>query len=144
MIRTILGVIIGFVVIFVVQFVTLTAAYLLLGEDRTFRPNTFELSPLWLVVQVVFTLAAGIIAGKVCRVISGRGWALIPFVVLVMVLGLLASIPGLLVADSVPARVEEVSTIQAMVSGRAPKWFLVLMPFVTALGVVMGGKSKKK
>lgn len=144
MIRTILGVIVGFVVLFLVQFVILSAAYLLLGVDGTFQPGSFALSPLWLVVQAVFTLAAGIIAGKVCRVVSGRGWSTIPFVVLVLVLGLLASIPFLLRSEAVPARLGEVSTLEAMSSGRAPKWFQVAMPFVSALGIVLGGRSKKK
>ena len=143
MIRTILGVIIGFVVLLLIQFVILTAAYLLLGADWTFQPGTFALSPAWLVIQAVFTLAAGVIAGKVCRVVAGRGWSTIPFIVLVLVLGLLASIPFLLLGDSIPARVGDIGIIQAMGSGRPPKWFRVLMPFVTALGIMMGGRSKK-
>ena len=142
MIRTILGVIVGFVVMLVIQFVALTASYLILGVKGTFEPGTFKLTSLWLVVQAVFTLVAGIIAGKACVVASGRRWALIPFVVFMLVVGLLAAIPPLLVADSIPARLGDTSVIQAMTSGRAPKWFLVLNPFIGAVGILLGGRSR--
>src|SRR4026209_1826221 len=70
MIRGILGVIFGYVVMFTVSFITLTATYMTLGQDRTFQTGTYELTPLWLMFNAVFALAAAVIAGKVCRMIS--------------------------------------------------------------------------
>ena len=41
MIRIILGVIFGYVVMFAVSFVTLTATYMTLGQDRTFQIGSY-------------------------------------------------------------------------------------------------------
>jgi hypothetical protein len=143
MIRTILGVVIGYVVMFIVVFATLTASYMALGVDRTFAPGSFLLSPLWLVIQFFFTLIGGIVAGKVCRIVSGRGWPLIPLVVLTLILGFASAIPALLAVDSVPVRTADISMWQAILNGKAPKWFTVLMPLVSVFGEVLGGRRKK-
>ena len=54
----------GYVVMFVVSFITLTATYLTLGQDRTFQTGSYEVTALWLLFNAVFALAAAVIAGK--------------------------------------------------------------------------------
>ena len=144
MIRGILGVIFGYVVMFAVTFITLSATYMVLGQDRTFQTASYELTPLWLMFNAVFALAAAVIAGKVCRVISGSGGAVYVMALSVVVLSLALSVRELLGAEGTALRTGEVSTLQAMASGKAPKWFVLLSPLLSAGGVIIGGKPKKK
>ena len=95
MIRIILGVIIGYVVMFAVSFVTLSATYMMLGQDRTFQIGSYQLTPLWLMFNAVFALAAAVIAGKVCRVISGSGVGVYVMALSVLVLSLALAVPVL-------------------------------------------------
>lgn len=143
MIRGILGLILGYVVLFIVMFVTLTAAYMTLGQERTFQPGNYLLTPLWLFINAIFALVAAVVAGKVCRVVSGRGWAVFLMAVSVLILSFLMAIPTLLAAEGTAAREGKVSNLQAMVSGKPPKWFVLLSPLLIAGGVLIGGKKKK-
>ena len=144
MIRGILGVIFGYVVMFAVSFITLTATYMTLGEDRTFQTGSYELTPLWLLFNAVFALAAAVIAGKVCRVISGSGGVVYVMALSVLVISLALGVRVLLGAEGTAQRTGEVGNLQAMASGKPPKWFALLSPFLSAGGVIIGGKSKKK
>jgi hypothetical protein len=144
MIRGILGVIFGYIVLFAVTFIALTATYIALGQDRTFLPGSYELTSLWLMVQAVVVLVSAVIAGKVCRVVSGRGWAVYFFAFSLLILSLALAIPTLFAAEGTAPRSGEVSNLQAMASGRAPKWFALLSPLLSAGGVLIGGKRKEK
>ena len=143
MIRGIVSVIFGYVVMFAVSFITLTATYMVLGQDRTFQIGSYVLTPLWLVFNAVFALAAAVIAGKVCRVISGSGGAVYVMALSVLVLSFALAVPVLLGAEGTAPRTGEVCNLQAMASGKAPKWFALLSPLLSAGGVIIGGKSKK-
>jgi hypothetical protein len=144
MVRGILGVIFGYVVMFTVSFITLSATYMVLGQDRTFQIGSYLLTPLWLVFNAVFGLAAAVIAGKVCRLISGSGVVVYVMALSVFVLSLALAVPVLLGAEGTAPRTGEVSNFQAMASGKAPKWFALLSPFLSAGGVIIGGKQKKR
>ena len=144
MIRGILGVVFGYVVMFAVSFITLTATYMTLGQDRTFQTGSYELTPLWLMFNAVFALAAAVIAGKVCRVISGSGGVVYVMALSVVVLSWALAVPLLFGAEGTAPRTGEVSNLQAMASGKAPKWFALLSPLLSAGGVIIGGKPKKK
>ena len=143
MIRGILGVILGYVALFATTFITLSATWMTLGADRSFHPGNYMLTPLWLVISSVFELASAIIGGKVCRVVSGRGWAVFLMAVSALILGLVVAIPTLLGAEGTPLRTGEVSMLQAMASQKAPTWYVLLSPFLTVAGVFIGGKKKK-
>ena len=143
MIRGILGLFFGYVAFFIVTFITLSATWMTLGADRSFQPGNYMLTPLWLFISSIFVLAAAVIGGKICRFVSGRGWAVFLMAVSVLTLGLLAAIPTLLGAEGTAARTGEVSMLQAMTSQKAPAWYALLSPLLSAGGVFIGGKKKK-
>ena len=80
-------------------------------------------------------LAAAVIAGKVCRMISGSGAGVYIMALSVLVLSLALAVPVLLGAEGTAPRTGEVSNLQAMASGKAPKWFALLSPLLSAGGV---------
>jgi len=142
MIRSILGVILGYVAMFVTVFLTLTISYVVLGMDGTFRPGSFQVSSLWMSIMMVFSFVAAVIGGKVCRIVSGRPWALVPLVSLVLVLGMTSAVAAALSSDSSVVRTGDVSVLEAMANAQQPRWVTLVLPLLSAVGVVIGGKKR--
>jgi hypothetical protein len=144
MTRAVVAVILGYVVMFVIVFVTLTASYLVLGMERTFQPGSYNVTALWMVVMLVFSLLAAIVGGKVCRIVSDTRIALVLLVALVLVLGVVSAVPALYAVETNPARTGDVSNIQAMMNAKEPKWLSVSLPVIGIIGVLIGGRRKGK
>ncbi len=53
MLKSILGVIVGYVVMAIFSFAFFTCAYLGLGVERVFEPESFDISTIWMVLMVV-------------------------------------------------------------------------------------------
>jgi hypothetical protein len=88
-IRTILGIVLGYVVMVVFIFCTFTLSYLVLGTERVFLPDSFEVSSVWLAVSFILNFAAAYAGGGVCRLIGRSKLAVQGLSGLVFVLGLL-------------------------------------------------------
>jgi hypothetical protein len=144
MTRTILAVILGYAAMFVIVFVTLTASYFALGMEKTFRPGSFDVTPLWVLVMMVFSFVAAIVGGRVCRMISQKRLALSLLVVLILVLGLVSAVPALYAVETNTVRSGDISNIQAMMNAKEPKWVAAIMPVIVIIGVVIGGRAKQK
>jgi len=144
MTRTILAVILGYAAMFVIVFVTLTASYFALGMEKTFRPGSFDVTPLWVLVMMVFSFVAAIVGGRVCRMISQKRLALSLLVVLILVLGLVSAVPALYAVETNTVRSGDISNIQAMMNAKEPKWVAAIMPVIGIIGVGIGGRAKQK
>ena len=144
MLRAAGAVILGYVVMFVIVFATLTGSYLGMGAEKVFLPGTYEVTSMWLVVMILFSLVSAIAGGMVCAAIAkdkGAVWAL---VVLVLILGGLNTIPVVMASKAPPAvRTGNVPNLEAMMNGREPVWFAVLLPVIGMAGVMIGGKSNR-
>ncbi len=64
--RSIGAVILGYVAMAAAVFVTYTLAYLIMGADGAFRPDSYDVSGLWLVASIVLGLIAAVIGGLIC------------------------------------------------------------------------------
>ena len=73
MMRQVLAVVVGYVVMFAMVFATFTNAYFAMGTDRAFRPGTYDISVLWIVVSVVLSLIAAAVGGFICAKLSKGG-----------------------------------------------------------------------
>ena len=140
--KSVLGVILGYVAMFATVFITLTGSYYLLGMERTFQPGSYNVTLLWVVVMMIFSFVAAFIGGRVCRVISRNGKALIPLAALVLVLGLVSAVATYLTAQNPVARTGDVSNQQAMMSAQQPIWAALALPVLGAAGVLIGGRKK--
>jgi hypothetical protein len=146
MLRAILAVIVSYVVMFLLIFLAFTGVYLLLGADRAFKPGSYEASGLWLAVAFAINLVVAIIGGLICAAIAKGGRAPLALAALVFVLGLLLAIPSLM-AKSVNrnmVRTGSVSNMEAMQRAQQPTWVPFTFPFVGAIGVLIGGKLKRR
>jgi uncharacterized membrane protein YfcA len=119
-------------------------AYLALGPDLAFKPDTFEPSTLWLVVCFAFSLLAAVAGGFVCSRISGPGATKV-LAGLVLVLGILMALPALnTAADTRPTvRLPDTPSLTAMQNQRQPPWAAMSFPLIGAVGVLIGGSRKR-
>jgi hypothetical protein len=140
MLRSILAVIVGYFVIVLCVFLSFSALYLLLGPDKAFRPESYDVSILWLAVTFPLALLAAVVGGFVCAKISRGGKAPVVLAVLVFVLGMLSAIPVLTAEPSTAVRTAEVGNLEAMAGAQQPAWVALLNPIIGAAGTLFGAK----
>ncbi len=140
--RVIVGVIVAYALMAVLIFALFTGAYLVLGPDRSFKPESYEPSVLWLAVSFALGLGAAIAAGFVAATIAPGTRVGPALAIVVIVLGLLMAIPNLTATPSTEARTSTVGNMEAMMKTRQPAWVAVLNPFVGAAGVMIGARLR--
>lgn len=143
MLWKILGVIVGYVVTALLIFVGLTAAYLALGANTTFQPNSYEVTSTWLVAWFVVSLIAAIIGGLVCKLISKSSGTVMAFAGIILVLGIISGIFEMAKPAPTDARTGDVPNIEAMMKAKQPVWVAFLTPIIGAVGIMIGGRLKK-
>ena len=146
MIRNILGVVLGYVAMFAFVFITFTGLYFLLGADGAFQPDTYEVSLVWIVISLILGLAAAVLGGYLCVLISKNQKATMVLAGLVLVLGIAMAIPVL--GDSSnevqEMRNDNTPNMEAMQKAKQPPLVALLNPIIGALGVFAGSRLKKE
>jgi hypothetical protein len=143
MLRSILAIVVSYVVMFVFAFAVFTSAYLGLGVERVFEPGSYDVSTIWIVLLIVIDFVAFILAGVICAAISKSKRTCMVFAIIVLVLGLIVSIPTAMKEHSAAARSGDVSNYQAMTMAQTPPWLCFLNPVLGAVGVMLGARMKK-
>ena|SRR5436190_9639858 len=145
MARTIIGVIVGYVLMFILNICGFVTLYAVLGPEQSFEPGVYLASTKWIAISFVIFLITGAIAGLVCAVIARGGRASLVLAIAVVVLGLLLAIPGIMKAqiNSKLVRTGDVPSMQAAQLAYMPFWCPFVFPFVSAIGVLVGGKLKR-
>jgi hypothetical protein len=145
MMRAIGGVILGYIAMAVAVMITLTVAYLVLGLDGSFKEGSWDASMTWLIVSGVLGLAAAIVGGLVCTLISRGGKAPMVLAGIVLVLGLLMALP-IVMAEDDPAshvRTGDANNWEAMSNAKQPAANALLTPIIGAVGVMIGAGLKR-
>jgi hypothetical protein len=143
MLKSILGVVIGYIVMAIFAFAIFTCAYLGLGVERVFQPDSYDVSTIWIVIMIVIALIGGILGGLICAAISKSKGACMAFAIIVLVLGLIVGIPTAMKEHSAAARSGDVPNLQAMQLAQTPTWLCLLNPVLGAVGVMLGARMKK-
>lgn len=146
MVRNILGVVLGYVAIFVFVFITFTVLYFILGADRSFEPGTYEVSFIWIILSFILGLAAAVLGGYICVLISKNKKAALVLAGLVLVLGIVMAIPALgdTTNEVQEMRSTDVPNMEAMQKAKQPAVMLLVNPIIGALGVFAGSKLRKE
>ena len=146
MLRSVLGVIVGYIVMFVLQVIAFMTIYTMMGADWSFKPASYEASTAWTAMQFTVILVTTIIAGLICAAIAKGGKAPLVLAGVVLVLGLALAFAStaLRPADTHEIRAGNVPNMEAMSKARHPAWVIFLGPVIGAVGVVMGGKLKRR
>ena len=140
MVRKILGVIVGVVVMFLLIFLSFSLVFLIIGADLAYKPGTYEVSMLWIAISTVLGLIVAIIGGYVCRIIAKDRATTVVFAGVLLGIGLAAAImQAVSPSPAEVARTAEVSNMEAMQKSISPLWVLFMNPFISAIGVWVGG-----
>ena len=142
MFRIVSGVFMGYVAMFVSIFFGFSGLYLALGSDRTFQAGSYEVTPLWLAGSILISFIAAWVGGKVCAVITKKTAAVIALAAVVLALDLLSLIA--VDVSRLTVRSGEASLQEAIVNAKEPTWVLMLLPFIAVVGVLVGGRMRKK
>jgi len=144
MARAIGSVVLGYVVMAVAVFATFSIAYLVLGPDGSFKPGTYQVSGLWLVVSIVLSFAAAVVGGCVCAAVARTPTPPKVLAGIVLVLGLVLAIPAMMRESGEPVpRPESVGNVEAMQNAEQPLWITLLNPLIGAAGVMVGARRRK-
>ena len=146
MLRSVLGVIVAYILTFILQVAAFMTIYKLVGADWSFKPASYQASTRWTAMQFVVILATCIIGGLICAVIAKGGKAPLVLAAVVLVLGFALAALGtaLRPADTGEVRTGSVPNMEAMSKARHPMWVVFLGPVVGAVGVVIGGKLRRR
>jgi hypothetical protein len=145
MVRTIVGVIVGYVLMFILNFAGFVTLYTFLGPDKSFEPGLYLASTTWIACTALILLITGTIAGLVTALIAKGGRAPLALAVVVVVLGVVLAIPAMMKANinSKLVRTGDVPSMQAAQLAYWPVWCPFAFPFISAIGVMIGGKLKR-
>ncbi|HSV33804.1 MAG TPA: hypothetical protein VLH87_06735 [Pyrinomonadaceae bacterium] len=146
MLRSVLAVIVGYIVMFILQVAAFMTIYTVVGPNWSFKTGSYQASTRWTLMQFVVIFVTAAIAGLICAVIAKGGKAPLALAGVVLVLGLLLGVAGTAMrpADTHEVRTGDVSNMVAMQKARHPTWVIFLGPVIGALGVVVGGKVKRR
>lgn len=144
MLRKILGVVLGYLTMAVFVFLTFTAAYLAMGQDNAFQPNSYDVSTLWLLISFILGLIGAMVGGFVSALIGKDTSTPKILAGIVLVLGLMLAVSVAMSEKSNEVRSGEVSNMEAMQKAQQPVWVAFLNPFVGAIGVLVGGNLRKR
>ena len=145
MARSIIGVIVGYVLMFILNIVGFVTLYAVMGPTQAFVPGLYLASTKWIAITFPILLVTGLIAGLVCALIAGGGRAPLALAIVVIVLGIVLAIPAMMKAqtNSKLVRGGDVPQMEAAQKAYWPVWCPFAFPFVSAIGVVLGGKLKR-
>lgn len=142
--RAIVSVVLGYVAMFATIFLAFSGLYLLMGQDLSFRPGSYEPSVLWTVVSFALGAGAAALGGYVCARIARAATPPKVLAGLVLAIGLLSAIPVLMAAATpAEARAGEVGNLDAMMKAKQPAWVAVANPFVGLAGVLLGARLRR-
>ncbi len=146
MVRNILGVVLGYVAMFAFVFITFTILYFILGADGSFESGTYEVSLIWIIMSFILGLAAALLGGYLCIVISKNQKTALVLAGIVLVLGIIMAIPALKDSSNEvqEMRNADVPNMEAMQKAKQPPIVLLLNPIIGALGVFAGSKLRKE
>lgn len=143
MLKSIIAVVVSFVVMAIFSFAAFTCAYLVLGVERVFEAESYDVSTIWMVIMIVLSLIGGILGGLICAAISKNMTVCKVFAGIVLVLGLLSAIVTTMKERPDTARSGDVPNFEAMQKAQTPMWLCLVNPVLGAAGVLIGARMKK-
>lgn len=143
MLKSIVGIIVGYLVMAAVAFAAYTAAYLGLGAERVFEPDSYALSGVWIGLMIAITVIAGLLGGLTCSAISKNKTTGLVFALIVFGLSLVMAVPHIMKEHTPVVRAGDVPNLEAMQKAQPPNWLCMLNPFLAGASVLLGSRMKK-
>lgn len=143
--RIALGVVAGYALIAFIVMTLFTLAFKLLGPDGAFRPGSWDVSPIWILLWFVVSLLAAIIGGLAAGVIAKGDMGPRILAGVIFVLGVATAIPEMTrPAGEVKPRPPIVSNEDAMRNAQQPPWMALSNPVLGVVGVLIGAALRRR
>ena len=143
MIRSILGVTVSYAVLFLLWSALFLGAYALLGPERVFQPDSYEVSTLWLGLTGAITFFGAIAGGYLCAFISKNNRACQVLAFVVFLIAIFLCIKAMRRdTGGLHVRAGEVTKLEAVQLAVGPTWMHLLNPVLGAAGVLLGARMK--
>ena len=146
MARSIIAVIVAYIAMFILVFIAFTCAYLIVGAETAFKPGSYEASSPWIGIAFLINFVVAIVGGLICTVIAKCGIATLGLAIVVFVLGILLAIPSVMKRQTNinMVRASGTSQLEAVQKAYWPVWVPFTFPFTGVIGVLIGGKLKRR
>ena len=146
MTRSIIAVIASYIIMFVLNFLGFVTLYSVVGETQAFKPRMYLASNRWIAMSFAFIFVSAIIAGLICAVIAKGGKANLALAIVILALGWLLAVPAVMKAKANAGLVRTGNTPQMEAAQKAywPIWVPFTFPIISAVGVLIGGRLKKR
>jgi hypothetical protein len=145
MLKSILAIIVGYLAMFILFMALSAGLYFVLGIERVFQADSYEISRLWIGVTIAVGFLSTIFAGYLCAAISGRWLTCQIFALIVFLLTLWQCVSALRSNSEGPnVRAGEVTFLEAITHAVAPMWLHFVNPVVNGVGVLLGARLKRR
>jgi uncharacterized membrane protein YedE/YeeE len=145
MLKSILAIIVSYIAMFVLFMAVFFGLYFALGVERVFQPDSYEVSTFWIILTLVVAFLVTMFAGYLCAAISKSWRTCQVFALIVFLLALWQCFQGMRRDSEGPnVRAGEVTYLEAIGHIVSPKWLHVVNPIVSAAGVLLGARMKRR
>jgi uncharacterized membrane protein YedE/YeeE len=145
MLKSILAIIVSYVVMFVLFMAIFVGLYFVLGIERVFQPDSYEVSILWIIITLVVAFLVTMFAGYLCAAISNNWRACQVFALIVFLLALWQCFSGMRRDSEGPnVRAGEVTYLEAIGHAVTPMWLHFVNPIVNGAGILLGARMKRR
>ena len=142
MLRNILAAIVGYIAIVAVLFALSSLLWLTLGPSRAFQPGTWEVTAGWIIMTIVIGFVAAYIGGRVCARMAHDAKGAMILIGILVVLGVVSVL--IPVEAATGPRPDDVSMMEATMSGRQPTWLTWLNPVIGVVGIWLGSRKLRE
>src|ERR1043165_9272859 len=124
MLKSILAIIVSYIVGNLVFFGIVTGCFFLLGVERVFQPDSYEVSSAWVALTLIVSFLGAMVAGYVCLWISHSSRTCQVLALIVLMFASISCIVQLrrINPDAPNIRAGEVGYLDAMKLGVPPRW----------------------
>jgi len=145
MLKSILAIIVSYIAMFVIFMAIFTCLYFVLGVERVFQADSYEVSMLWIALTLVISFLVSMFAGWLCAAISKSWRACQVFALIVFLLALMQCLSALRRNPDAPnTRAGEVGMFDAMSLAVSPLWLHFVNPILSGAGVLLGARMKRR
>jgi hypothetical protein len=145
MLRSILAIIASYAAMFILFMAIFFGCYFALGVERVFQPDSYEVSTLWVILTLVIAFLVTMFAGYLCAAISQSWRTCQVFALIVFLLALWQCFQGMRRDSEGPnVRAGDVTYLEAIGHVVSPKWLHIVNPIVSAAGVLLGARMKRR